>query len=110
MTSSSPTALLQPLARYFESTVRTEVASLFAPDASVRDEGRSHVGLAEIRRWLASVEERYQPRYCVLDVDATGMRTKVTVEVTGTFPGSPAVLRQVFDLDGSGQIAGLETL
>ena len=65
---------------------------------------------AAIALWLRSVEERYSPRYQLRQVEADKDRTIVTFQVSGTFPGSPAVLRQAFTFDSQQRIASLETL
>jgi hypothetical protein len=87
-----------PLPHYFGRTNATHLADLFAPTATVRDEGKIHHGRAEIAQWLESVETRYHPRYRVIGADNTGQAITVTFEVSGTFPGSPATLRQNFVL------------
>jgi len=103
-------SLPSPLPAYFATTGHSASLPLFAPDATVRDEGELHRGTEAIAAWLDGVESRYSPRYRVLGAEPEGERIVVTVEVAGTFPGSPAVLRQAFTLDGAGRIARLETL
>lgn len=98
-----------PLPRYFADGDRSTQAPLFAPDAIVLDEGQVHRGHEEIAAWLNSVETRYHPRYELLDANQDGARTVVTFKVSGTFAGSPAILRQALVTDGR-QIQSLETL
>lgn len=102
-------ALPAPLADYFAATDRRAIIGLFAPDARVRDEGEDHVGTVAIANWLDSVETRYQPRYAIQAAQTSGDQTVVTFIVSGTFPGSPATLRQQFVIAG-GRIASLATL
>ncbi|KFL29904.1 hypothetical protein JP75_17480 [Devosia riboflavina] len=102
-------ALPSPLAEYFGRTDATQLLGLFAPDATVRDEGRVHQGTAEISEWLESVEARYHPRYRVIKAEEDSERVAVTFEVSGTFPGSPAILSQNFVLTGN-RIQRIETL
>jgi hypothetical protein len=101
--------LPKPLPHYFAGPDRTASAGLFASDAVVLDEGRVHRGPDEIRHWLASVQDRYNPRYEVIDAIEDGARTVVTFRVSGTFPGSPATLQQAVVTTG-GMIHSLETL
>jgi hypothetical protein len=110
MSAFDPATLPDPLSQYFERTDPLDAAALFAPNASVRDEGAWHRGQAAIALWLRSVEERYRPRYQLRQVEADTDRTIVTFQVSGTFPGSPAVLRQAFTFDAQQRIASLETL
>ena len=102
-------ALPAPLADYFGRTDGSDLLPLFAPDAVVRDEGETHQGTAAIAGWLQGVESRYRPRYRILASDQRGEAIVVTFEVSGTFPGSPATLRQAITLSGD-RIARIETL
>ena len=83
------------------------MADCFAPDAVVTDERRSHVGREAIRAWKA--ESKATTKYQVTPVSAEpdGGRVLVTGRVEGDFPGSPVMLRYLFDLDGD-QISALE--
>lgn len=100
--------LSAPLPQYFTAEAAS-TAALFAPDALVRDEGETHIGDAAIAAWRADVEKRYQPRYEVTGADVDGERSVVSFIVSGTFPGSPAKLRQAFTIQ-QGRIVRLETL
>lgn len=85
----------------------TVAASGFAPFAVVRDEGHDHLGPAAIRAWIERSAARYddiaEPRRAFRD----GSRVEVLANVSGTFPGSPILLRFHFTLD-EGQIVRLE--
>ncbi len=106
MSVSLAPALPLRIAEYFATSGQRDVAELFAVDAVVIDEGETHRGLKAIEKWLASVEARYRPRYVVQDGDSH----IVAFEVSGTFPGSPAGLRQAFRLNETGKILHLQTL
>ncbi|WP_262286424.1 nuclear transport factor 2 family protein [Micromonospora sp. MA102] len=60
--------------------------ALFADDAVVEDEGRTHRGIAAIREW-----RRGTPlvSYEITGVEDTPAGTVVTATITGDFPGSP---------------------
>lgn len=95
---------------YFQSEAFNDtqrLADCFAPDAVVTDERRTHTGLDAIRAW--KTETKAATKYQVTPVSAEPDGEKVTVvgRVEGSFPGSPVMLRYVFDLDGD-RISALE--
>src|SRR3981081_1677917 len=95
---------------YVKAENAGEVESLwkcFAPDAIVRDEGRTYEGLAAIKRWKAETRKKYQHTVKALAVAREGDKTIVTNQLTGNFPGSPIEVRFVFGLEGD-KIASLE--
>jgi hypothetical protein len=102
-------ALPPPLIDYFAASDRRAIIGAFAPDARVRDEGEDHIGTAAIALWLDRVETRYQPHYAIQAAQTSGDQTVVTFVVSGTFPGSPATLRQQFVIT-EGKITSLATL
>jgi len=92
-----------PVERYFSGKNAGDFAAAvsgFSPSATVKDEGRSHQGPAAIRAWLEETSARYNDRAHVTSVTASGDGVEAVAEVSGTFPGSPVVLRFVFTLDG----------
>ena len=106
------TNLPAPLDAYFAAANRGDraaMAGLFADTAQVRDEGETHADRAAILAWFDRVGASYDPRYVIQDVESEGDASVVTVEVSGTFPGSPIVLRQRFETVGD-RITGLATL
>lgn len=106
----SELTLAPTVAAYFATSGNRDALSLFSGDATVIDEGETHEGLDAIAAWLVSVEERYQPRYVLKKVQDDDGWQIITFEVSGTFPGSPATLRQAFRLDDTGKILHLQTL
>jgi len=76
-------------------------AAHFAEQATVSDEGSSYSGRHEIQRWIQQATERYNMQLKPLDYNQTGSKGKLTVEVSGTFPGSPLVMNYHLDLDGA---------
>ena len=79
----------------------------FAPDAVVRDEGETHVGREAIAAWWGAAKAAFRHASEPLDASGDGDRVVVRAEVTGRFPGSPAVLAFAFQLR-NGEIAALE--
>ncbi|MFR9776582.1 nuclear transport factor 2 family protein [Micromonospora sp. MS34] len=75
--------------RYFELAGQADkdaYFALFADDAVVEDEGRTHRGIAEIREWR---RETPLVSYEITDVEETPAGTVVTATISGDFPGSP---------------------
>src|SRR5882762_7148683 len=101
--------LPKPIAAYFNAdrTDSEAVASCFADNAVVKDEGHTYNGLAAIKQWKADSSKKYtytsEPVACE---DKDG-KIIVTSRLTGNFPGSPVNLRFFFGLEGN-QIALLE--
>ncbi|VVM52653.1 nuclear transport factor 2 family protein [Pseudomonas fluorescens] len=86
----------------------SRVASFFAEDANVFDEGQHQVGPHAIAQWMQDTGQRYQPRVEVLDVQQRTGKVLVHGLISGTFPGSPAQLRYTFRLNEQGKIARLD--
>ena len=79
----------------------TTFAAYFTEHATVSDEGSSYSGRDEIRQWIQEATEKYHMQLTPIDFNQTGSKGKLTVEVSGTFPGSPAVMNYHLELDGS---------
>ncbi|MGV8887570.1 MAG: nuclear transport factor 2 family protein [Pseudomonas sp.] len=86
----------------------SRVASFFAEDANVFDEGQHQVGTQAIAQWMQDTAQRYQPRVEVLDVQLRTGKVLVHNLISGTFPGSPLELRYMFRLNEQGKIARLD--
>ena len=98
------------ISRYVAATNARDVEAMtacFAPDATVRDEGRSYAGRAEIRAWETEVTEKYGVTSELLEAERDGEALRASMQVSGNFPGSPAVLRYDFRIK-DGLIAQLE--
>ncbi len=80
-------------------------AALFADDAVVHDDGRSHRGIAAVRRWRDEVPEVV---YGVREVAGTAGACRAVADVSGDFPGSPVTLRFAFERDARGKITLLD--
>lgn len=95
---------------YFDADRRNEAEALvrsFTPDAIVLDERRTHIGRAAIEAWWREARSRYQPQTEVLETVPRPGGAMTRARVSGSFPGSPAILTFSFDLEGD-QIARLE--
>ncbi|WP_406108175.1 nuclear transport factor 2 family protein [Micromonospora globbae] len=75
--------------RYFELAGQPDgdaYLALFAEDAVVEDEGRTHRGIEAIRRWRREVP---LVTYEITDVEEAPEGMVVTATISGDFPGSP---------------------
>ncbi|MBL0940688.1 MAG: nuclear transport factor 2 family protein [Gemmatimonadaceae bacterium] len=97
MTMQLPT----PVAEYFATDYAGDVsADCFAPDAVVKDEGKTHTGRVEIRNWMVDSWEKYESVATPIAIEEVGGEVIVTANCVGNFPGSPLDLRFIFGLDG----------
>lgn len=65
----------------------------FTETAIVHDEGKTHSGKQEIRQWIEDANEKYRSVMKPLQYEESGPNGVLTAEVSGTFPGSPIVLK-----------------
>ena len=102
--------LPEPIECFMSSENARETDALgacFAPDATVRDEGRTREGLEDIVAWRRETADKYQHTFEPLAVMERDGKTIVATKVTGSFPGSPITLDFVFRLE-NGKIASLD--
>jgi SnoaL-like domain len=93
--------------KYIDASNAHDVGSIlacFADDAIVRDENETRSGKHEIERWLTTTIQKYNFRSKPLGSHERDNETVVSVEISGTFPGSPISLDYHFVI-GSGKIA-----
>ncbi|MER6694511.1 nuclear transport factor 2 family protein [Streptomyces minutiscleroticus] len=79
--------------------------ALFGDDAVVHDDGRTHRGLAAVRRWRGEVPS---VRYDLREVTGPAAACGAVAEISGDFPGSPVTLRFAFERDAQGKITTLD--
>ena len=99
------------LASYFAAKNRHDtlaVLACFSPQARVRDEGQDITGLPAIRAWIEQTSARYAVQAEPLDCREEAGRRIIRANVSGNFPGSPAVLTFRFGLSPDGRIDALE--
>ena len=102
--------LPQTIEVYFAADRKNDceaVVDCFAPDATVRDEGRSHSGHHAIGSWWEYAKAKYRHVAEPIETLTDAHGTRVRARVTGAFPGSPATLTYAFSLAGE-KIAALE--
>ena len=109
---SHPASALAPAIAAYIAAANTgdtsRVASFFAEDANVFDEGQHRIGTQAIAQWMQDTGRRYQPKVEVLDVQQCTGKVLVHNLISGTFPGSPLELRYMFRLNEQGKIARLD--
>jgi SnoaL-like domain len=69
------------------------ILACFNDDAVVRDENATHRGKIDIERWLMTTIEKYKFHFKLLSSQECDNGTVVSVEVSGTFSGSPNLSR-----------------
>jgi hypothetical protein len=87
--------------RYIDTSNAHDVKSIvecFADDAVVRDENATHRGKIDIGHWITTTIEKYKFQFKPLSSQERGNETVVSVEVSGTFPGSPISLDYHFTI------------
>lgn len=98
------------LSRYFDEgdpEASGCTGELFAADATVVDEGRTHRGSGAIAAWKREARAKYRYTAEPLSVWQEGAGTVVRARISGDFPGSPVELDHVFVVSG-GRITSLE--
>lgn len=81
-------------------------SACFAPDAEVRDEGRTIRGLDAIKAWKREAKQKYQYQVEPLSASQDGGTVRMRARLTGNFPGSPVEVTYAFELQ-AGRIASL---
>lgn len=79
----------------------TAFANYFTEHATVSDEGSSYSGREEIKGWIEEATKKYNMHTKVIDFTQTGTKGTLTVEASGTFPGSPLVMNYHLEMDGT---------
>jgi len=102
---SSTIAMPQVISAYVDATNSKDdeqLLSLFASNATVRDEGKTYRGLSEISDWRMHVTKSYEFKLQVLDVVEKGGEIVVSTRMSGNFPGkNPVNIKHFFELNGN---------
>lgn len=69
----------------------------FSEKAIVFDEGRTFNGRTEIQQWIAQANEKYKLTVVPLQYDEKN--SIMLAEISGTFVGSPIVLKYHFEIE-----------
>lgn len=74
-------------------------ANLFSETSVVHDEGKTHSGRKEVEQWIAEANEKYKSILEPVAYTQKGYKGVLTANVSGTFPGSPVVLKFNFEIN-----------
>jgi len=73
----------------------------FSDDAVVHDEGKTYHGKTEIRKWNEMTNSKYKTNYEPIEVTTDGDKIILSAKISGTFPGSPAIIKYHFETKNS---------
>ena len=72
-------------------------AENFSDDAIVHDEGKTYHGKTKIRKWNEMTNSKYKTKYEPIEVTTNGDKIILTAKISGTFPGSPVLIKYHFE-------------
>ena len=91
-----------PVRRYFDADSGRDIDAIlavFAPDATVLDEGKTYRGAQMLRAWQDGPASRYEYRVTIEDHrELDDGRIRVTGRLDGDFPGGTATVNFDFAL------------
>jgi ketosteroid isomerase-like protein len=73
-------------------------ANCFSETAVVFDEGKTHSGRQEIQYWIDEANKKYTTVMKPLEYIEKGTASILSAECSGSFPGSPIILKFHFDI------------
>ena len=73
-------------------------ANLFSKTAVVFDEGKTHKGKTKIQHWIAEGNQKYKTVMKPISYTETGTTSVLSTAISGTFDGSPAVVKFHFEI------------
>jgi ketosteroid isomerase-like protein len=73
-------------------------ANCFSETAVVFDEGKTHTGRKAIQEWIQEANNKYKSVMKPLSITHEGKTSILSTEVSGTFDGSPIILKFHFDM------------
>jgi hypothetical protein len=74
-------------------------ANLFSETSVVYDEGKTHTGKEEIQKWIAEANEKYKSVMQPVEYTEKDKKGVLSAKVSGTFEGSPALLKFNFEIN-----------
>ncbi|RUO69406.1 nuclear transport factor 2 family protein [Idiomarina ramblicola] len=95
---------------YFEmsnGSIPIQTSECFSQDAAVLDEGGTYQGHTAIASWIKETRQKYEFSSNPIKMTTKDKHQIVEAEVSGNFPGSPALLTYSFLLS-DGKIQSLE--
>lgn len=76
-------------------------ANCFTETALLVDEGNVYHGKSEIMHWIERANEEYRPVMEPIDYIETQTGSILTAKISGTFDGSPIILKYHFEMEDS---------
>lgn len=73
-------------------------ANCFSETAEVFDEGKTHNGKLDIQDWIEESNKKYRSVMKPLEYSQNGISSILSAECSGTFDGSPIILKFHFDI------------
>ena len=73
-------------------------ANCFSETGVMYDEGKTHTGRTQIQHWIARGNEKYKTVMEPVAFNETGATSVLSAKVSGTFEGSPIILKLLTDL------------
>ena len=96
-----PISLIPIIQSYVDASNAHDVNSIlacFADDVVVRDENATRRGKIDIERWASETIDKYKFHFRPLSAEHRTDETVVSIEVSGSFPGSPVTLDYRFSV------------
>jgi hypothetical protein len=82
-------------------------ANCFSENAQVFDEGKTHNGKLDIQNWIEESNQKYRSVMKPLEYTENGTSSILSAECSGTFDGSPIILKFHFVI-AAGKIQNLK--
>jgi len=92
-----------PIQTYVSAMNRHDIDGVLRPflkEATVLDEGQTYHGHVDIRKWMEETTRKYRVTGEVSGVTGTDAAHRVSILISGDFPGSPIELAYSFALEG----------
>ncbi|MEJ7559180.1 MAG: nuclear transport factor 2 family protein [Pedobacter sp.] len=86
-------AIITELVNAQNSRDSAAYADCFTIDAIVFDEGHNHQGKDEIKTWIENSAEKYQTVMEPIEYSESDDKGVLSAKISGTFEGSPLVLK-----------------
>lgn len=91
--------ILKNLLKAQENFDSASYSECFSDDAQVFDEGKTHKGKEEIKDWNEKTNDEYKTKLEAIDIFNEDKMTVLTTKISGTFDGSPIVLKYNFEIE-----------
>jgi ketosteroid isomerase-like protein len=91
-------AIIAELVNAQNSQDSVAYADCFTTDAIVFDEGHDHHSKEEIKAWIKSANAEYQASMEPIEYSESDGHAVLTAKISGTFPGSPIVLKYKMEI------------